>query len=60
MKEMKIKKHLFVIHETGLKKNWKKKKILLNSYTFANYIAGIRKGYVKTNTKLYEYEFGRT
>lgn len=26
MKEMKIKKHLFVIHETGLKKNLKKKK----------------------------------
>lgn len=59
MKEMKIKKHLFVIHETGLKKNLKKKKkILLNSYTFANYITGICKGYVKTNTKLYE--FGRT
>lgn len=26
MKEMKIKKHLFVIHESGLKKNLKKKK----------------------------------
>lgn len=63
MKEVMIKKHFFVIHETNFKKNSKKRKKNFTKFvhdSYANYTAGIRKGYVKTNTKLYEYEFGRT